>query len=160
MARTNEWTEETKVCSRCGKTKPLSEFHKRAASKDGASPWCKQCNLDYKREYRKKHREEEIVKQREYYYENREQHADRRLQRIYDISLADYDEMLEAQGSGCAICGKTPEENGRRLSVDHDHETGEVRGLLCTDCNVSLGRFNDSSEVCRQAMLYLRSYGR
>ena len=153
-------TEKTKVCRKCGEKKPLSDFHKCSAAKDKHASWCKKCACARKQGYRDKNREATITKQREYYYKNRDAHADRRLQRIFDISLADYDNMLEEQGGGCAICGKTPEENGRRLSVDHDHETGEVRGLLCMDCNVSLGRFNDSSERCRQAMLYLRSYGR
>lgn len=77
----------------------------------------------------------------------------------YGITLADYDEMLEVQGNGCAICGKTPEENGQRLSVDHNHETGEVRGLLCRGCNSAIGHFKDSPERCLAAARYLQEHG-
>lgn len=78
----------------------------------------------------------------------------------YGLTLAEYDEMLLAQGNGCAICGKTPEENGKRLAVDHDHETGENRGLLCRQCNTGIGLLGDNYEGVRQAMLYLRKWGK
>lgn len=74
---------------------------------------------------------------------------------LYNITLADYDEMLEAQGGKCAICGRTPEEEGRRLSVDHDHKTGQVRGLLCRNCNAALGFFQDDFHLLRRAINYL-----
>lgn len=59
------------------------------------------------------------------------------LKKKYGLSEADYTQMLEAQGGRCRICGGKPKQN--RLAV-HDHETGEIRGLLCGPCNVSLGR--------------------
>ena len=67
--------------------------------------------------------------------------------------------MLDEQGGGCAICQKTPEENGRRLAVDHNHTTGDVRGLLCTQCNVGLGNLGDSVERLRSAIRYLNERG-
>lgn len=57
------------------------------------------------------------------------------LRRTYGLGLEDYNRILEDQGGGCAVCGKTPEEEGRNLAVDHDHDTGAVRGILCTACN-------------------------
>ena len=163
MARTNEWTEETKVCSRCGKTKPLSEFNKDSSAKDGLQHWCRQCQKEYDAErapkYREKNREEIRARNRVYYSKNKDIYSDYRLKRTFGISLVDYDAMLEAQGGGCAICGQTPKEEGRRLCVDHDHKTGEVRGLLCNICNRCIGFLQDDSELCRQMMLYLRSYG-
>jgi len=80
------------------------------------------------------------------------------LQSKYGISLVDYDEMLEAQGRGCAICGKTPEAEGRQLAVDHDHETDEIRGLLCSRCNPGLGMFMDDPELLRSAIAYLERW--
>ena len=80
-----------------------------------------------------------------------------RLSREYDITPEQYDAMLAAQGSHCAICPAT--EPGRRLSffcVDHDHVTGEVRGLLCHDCNLMLGNAKDSEERLGAAIRYLR----
>jgi hypothetical protein len=56
----------------------------------------------------------------------------------YGITLADYDRMCEEQGGLCKICGNPPGSR-QRLAVDHDHDTGEVRGLLCTPCNAQLG---------------------
>lgn len=73
----------------------------------------------------------------------------------FGITLKQYDEMLDAQGSRCAICGKTPEDNGRRLAVDHDHNTGEIRGLLCVSCNMGLGKFGDDPTLIAKAIAYL-----
>ena len=73
----------------------------------------------------------------------------------YGITLAHYDEMLERQENTCAICGLTPEENGKRLCVDHNHETGEVRGLLCDDCNRGIGTFRDNPVSLARAAEYL-----
>ena len=72
----------------------------------------------------------------------------------YDITLDDYEEMLEAQCNGCAICGQLP--SGRRLIVDHDHETGIVRGLLCFNCNVMLGNARDDPVILEIGAAYLR----
>ena len=68
--------------------------------------------------------------------------------------LAYYQELVELQGGEtCRICGFKPEN--RRLHVDHDHATGEIRGLLCLHCNTMLGRFSDSIERFRAAIEYL-----
>lgn len=53
----------------------------------------------------------------------------------YGITLADYNKLLKKQGGGCALCLKTPEEEGRNLAVDHDHKSGQIRGILCMFCN-------------------------
>lgn len=86
-----------------------------------------------------------------------------RYQKAYGISLAEYEAMSEAQGHVCAICGEPEKiivrsgtnEDTRRLSVDHDHATGAVRGLLCGDCNVALGAMKDSRESFLAAVAYL-----
>ena len=58
----------------------------------------------------------------------------------YGIDLKQYEKLLQEQGGLCAICGSPPPNSyKKRLSVDHDHKTGEIRGLLCTKCNVTLG---------------------
>lgn len=77
----------------------------------------------------------------------------RHLLRTYAISIEQYEEMLAAQDDRCAICRKAPPE-GRRLAVDHDHDTGRVRGLLCTACNAALGSF-PSADVLLAALSYL-----
>jgi hypothetical protein len=70
------------------------------------------------------------------------------------VTPEQYDEMLSAQGGTCAICEQV-DHLGRRLAVDHDHETGEVRGLLCGRCNTMLGQMNDDPELLRRAASYL-----
>lgn len=61
-----------------------------------------------------------------------------RLRKKYGITLIQYQEMMDEQGGVCKICGRTPK--GRRLAVDHDHETGQIRGLLCISCNFLVGQ--------------------
>ena len=72
----------------------------------------------------------------------------------YGLTLGDYEALSDAQGGNCAIC-LGPDETGRRLAVDHCHETGKVRGLLCGRCNAGLGFFRDAPNVLRQAAEYL-----
>jgi hypothetical protein len=79
------------------------------------------------------------------------------LKREYGIKKADYDRMLEEQDGLCAICHQpNTHKKHKRLSVDHDHATGRVRGLLCHTCNVGLGAFKDNVEVLAQAIEYLK----
>ena len=77
------------------------------------------------------------------------------LKRKYGITLADYDAMLLAQGGGCAICA-APEPDGQSLHVDHDHDTGAVRGLLCFTCNAGIGMFGHDIDLLSAAVAYLR----
>lgn len=98
----------------------------------------------------------------------RERHPDRveRTQRDskfrtkYGITLDQYEEMLEAQDGHCAICPATTpgRANRKYLYVDHDHETGKVRGLLCGNCNDGLGRFIDDIDLLASAIMYLMQH--
>ena len=78
----------------------------------------------------------------------------RRLKYLYGINDDQYYELLRSQGGVCAICLKTC-LTGQRLSVDHDHKTGLVRGLLCHNCNHGLGKFKDDPELLLAAAKYL-----
>lgn len=81
-----------------------------------------------------------------------------RRKTLYGITRAEFDFMLKEQGGHCAICPRT---NGRRaLAVDHDHATGKVRGLLCDNCNHTLGKMRDDPELLRRAADYLASFMR
>lgn len=83
------------------------------------------------------------------------------LKRKYGISYSTYVQMLVNQGFKCAVCGKDHAEvpgnkwAKARLAVDHDHITGEIRGLLCFECNTGIGHFGDSPERLRSAARYL-----
>jgi len=79
------------------------------------------------------------------------------IARTHGITGQDYAALLSQQGGKCAICGRPQQDIDRRLRVDHDHETGRLRGLLCDLCNKGLGQFKDSPEVLRAAAEYLES---
>jgi Recombination endonuclease VII len=64
--------------------------------------------------------------------------------------------MLEAQGGKCAICPARSSDHGKKFHVDHCHETGKVRALLCNNCNNGLGRFKDNAEYLINAANYIK----
>ena len=76
----------------------------------------------------------------------------------YGVSTDKYIEMLEAQNYRCAICGRHQEELDRRMSVDHDHDTGSIRELLCNSCNVGIGHLQDDPALIRKAIEYLEKH--
>lgn len=81
------------------------------------------------------------------------------LRRCYGTTTIDYDRMLAAQFGVCAVCATdTPGRGHEHFSVDHDHSTGEVRGLLCFGCNVGLGHFGDDPARLRAAAAYLEEH--
>jgi hypothetical protein len=69
-----------------------------------------------------------------------------------------YAVLLEMQNHCCLICGKSEKENGKRLSLDHNHSTHQVRGLLCSNCNTGLGGFKDNEELLSKAIAYLQKW--
>ena len=78
-----------------------------------------------------------------------------KLKSVYGIDLDEYNAILDRQGGTCALCPATACTDGRNLHVDHDHETGAVRGLLCNHCNLLLGHAGDSVERLTKALEYL-----
>lgn len=106
--------------------------------------------------------QERYDSRRERYERERDRSRDLAFRSKFGISLAEYDQMLEAQGSACAICGKpeTVERNGkpRWLAVDHCHRTGKVRGLLCGRCNPMIGYAADDAELLRKAADYVAGH--
>ena len=145
-------------------------IYKRRAS-DGH---CLKCDSEYQKRKRKR-RPDDVSKTRKAYYYKDQKHLleykrkcyaenktlrlknkNRALQNNYGISLKDYYEMEKQQDYKCAICG-TNEKNKRTkyFDVDHCHETGKVRGLLCTNCNQGLGKFKDNIHLLKQVITYL-----
>ncbi|MFD6888329.1 endonuclease VII domain-containing protein [Streptomyces sp. NPDC059957] len=72
------------------------------------------------------------------------------LKRAYGLTEAERDEMIAAQGGVCVICQEAPAEH-----VDHDHQTGKVRGVLCFGCNAGIGQLKDRPDVLRRAAAYV-----
>jgi hypothetical protein len=87
---------------------------------------------------------------------------ERRVKRVYGLTPEEYNKLLETQNGVCAICGKeetySNQWNKRRLAVDHCHETGIIRGLLCGRCNSGLGWFDDNLEYLKKAVLHLERH--
>ena len=75
--------------------------------------------------------------------------------RNYGIGYAEYNELFEEQAGECAICGAHQNDLDRPLFIDHDHDTGDVRGLLCMKCNSALGLFQDDASNLQRAVKYL-----
>lgn len=137
---------ETKQCSRCKETKLISEFHLRSASQPWPKSACKECHRERARGYWKKNPLPKEVQR------------DRNLRRTFGIGVSDYNRLLEAQNSCCAICGVSSCASGRNFAVDHCHKTGNVRGLLCKFCNTALGQFQDNPVILQKAIKYLEKY--
>jgi len=89
--------------------------------------------------------------------DNTELCRNRELLRNYGITIEEYNELLFKQNGCCAICGVHHLELNRSLYVDHNHETGEVRGLLCLHCNSTLGYAKDSIVILENAIKYLQN---
>jgi hypothetical protein len=79
------------------------------------------------------------------------------LRRSFGLTIEQYRALLASQGGGCAVCGALANPDGRRLAVDHDHTSGEVRGILCTPCNWAIGGMRDSPARLEAAAEYLRN---
>ena len=80
--------------------------------------------------------------------------------RAYGLTVADYEALVEKQGGRCACCGATEPGRGHvRWCVDHDHKTGQIRGLLCHRCNAGIGLLGDDLESVMRAVVYLQRSG-
>ena len=125
-------------------------------------PWCKtqECkdNEKTKRaQWRAANREKANASGRLWYSRNHHKARAKQLKYIYGITVDTYQEIFELQGGRCAICGIHQSQLKRRLAVDHDHETGQVRGLLCSHCNRLLGQACDEVATLQAAINYLKS---
>lgn len=129
--------------------------------KEGPASWSqkfctKKCQKRNFQKYVRKWRTEDRKLNPEKYWES--QHASS-LKRNYSISLDLYKDMFNSQGGTCAICNKPeskPRKNGAyHLSVDHNHVTGKIRGLLCNNCNRAIGMFKDDIDALKKAIEYL-----
>jgi ERCC4-type nuclease len=80
------------------------------------------------------------------------------LKQFYDITPEQYTELYNKQNGCCAICGKNQSELKKALGVDHNHTTGKIRGLLCFNCNITIGKFNDDINMLILATNYLKEY--
>lgn len=134
-----------RVCTKCYVLKPFEEFYKDDRCKSGYRSACKLCiKADNSARYVRK-KPEYAAAQAAYWQsldpdERAARHRQYRLRSLYGIEVEEYDLLFTQQGGLCAICGLTESLSHGRLAVDHDHDTNEVRGLLCFNCNTSIGK--------------------
>lgn len=122
-----------KFCYACGHWKPEADFSNYSSSSDGLNHRCRRCHDSAQKKAR------------------------------YGITLEQFEELLAFQGGKCAICPVTVLEDGRRLSIDHDHNCCPgtvscgncIRGILCPNCNRGLGLFQEDVDLLKKAAAYL-----
>jgi hypothetical protein len=133
--------EPLRKCKDCGleahTEEDLEGFTKHKPSTHGRRHWCSPC-------YNKARNQGDY-------------RLNTHLRTKFGITLDDYNRILEEQDGRCSICDTTACSTGQRLSVDHCHDTGAVRGLLCRRCNAGCGQFNDSPDLLRKGADYLEA---
>lgn len=126
-----------KSCSKCGESKSFDDFHRSSSARDGKASWCKKCVNNIRRDNRKK----------TYTPENKRKWQ---IRTRYGLTIEQVEELRASQGGSCAVCKKEL----KKFHIDHDHNTGKVRGLLCHRCNVMIGGWDDK-EWLNSAMRYM-----
>lgn len=176
-----------KACTGCSETKPLISFHVDNGNPDGRTHRCADCLNEQSRKFRADHPQRSTEIKAKYRNANRDLVNTRERERSraayaadperfiaisrraqlkadYGLSIEEYDAMVLAQNNQCAICGEEEIAQFRgkqkRLSVDHDHESGAVRQLLCVSCNGILGMARESRAILESAVEYLRKHGK
>lgn len=133
----------TAICARCLQSKEDKSFLLKIdpAGLARYSSICADCRKARGKKYTSKRSKKPLTKEKRREY---------RLRYLYGLSLTDYDDLLQAQNGLCALgCGK------EARVVDHCHETGKVRGLLCTGCNTTIGKMGDTIEKVQRIIMYL-----
>jgi predicted transcriptional regulator YheO len=133
-----------KTCPQCKQEKLLDDFGFNSYSKSGVQSWCKECSR---------------LKCLAHYYKNPEKILNSARKRKYGLTNNEYKTMQKSQKGVCMIC-KKPEKLKQQgtlksLSVDHDHKTRKIRGLLCIRCNSGLGHFDEDPKLLRHAATYI-----
>lgn len=128
-----------KRCTKCGTTKPLDDFHRQPTGPQGHHSWCKECANGAQRGVRKR-------------LDTPESRRRRLLKQRYGLTPEAVEQMMADQGGACGLCERPLE--GNRPCVDHDHNTGAVRSILCHRCNLLIAGMDDH-EWLRKALSYL-----
>ena len=132
-------------CSSCKQNKCPTLFYRNTDTASGRGSYCKECIKAVTMRWKAKDPE-------------RAKRAYRKtgLKSAYNLTIEQYDQMLNKQGGVCKIC-KT-HTTKRRLGVDHDHKTGKVRSLLCGWCNIGIGSFKENPKLLQEAIWYINNY--
>jgi hypothetical protein len=149
-----------KVCSKCGVDKTLDEFHKHKTGGQGRASMCKPCAVARSIAWWQQHKDRHNAKARERYAQNPTRQVANSRRYKYGT---DGREIYDRQKGKCAICGSNIAyaivgKRSERSMLDHCHETGIVRGMLCDPCNVGIGRFKDDPNLLRAAAAYVEMW--
>lgn len=160
--RTRLLTEEEEKERRRVYQKKYAKTEKR--KRYNQKPEVKRKRKEYHKAYYKKDNYKEYWKK--YYKENKEKLIKKgrvnKLKNKYGLTIKDYNNMLKQQGGVCAICRKKEKDKRndkiKNLAVDHNHKTGKVRGLLCAECNKSIGYSNEDISILQKCIKYLKKH--
>jgi hypothetical protein len=158
--------KHTHKCQLCFGTKPLSEFYKDRSGTQHFR-YCIDCSKAQGKKYRSERMgPEEKARRAQWSREWRERLSPKEkaalyrkgnLKSLYGMTVEEYSRRLAMQGGCCAICNEPP-QSGRNLHVDHCHESGGIRGLLCSSCNTGMGLFDDDPSRLDGAIRYLEKF--
>lgn len=140
---------DLKRCPTCKLVKSLEEFYTSKNSNGGYASHCKECSRYLNKKITPNQR-------KKYYTRSKERVRNYNLIKRYGITLEEYNIILKKQNNVCAVCGG--KDKKKSLAVDHNHKTGEVRGLLCGRCNPALGFIQESPKLVKQLLKYLDFY--
>jgi hypothetical protein len=143
-----------KKCCTCKKALPLDSFYKNKAHKDGLQGDCKNCRKIQVANWKINNPDRVRTIKRESARRNTKRAKAYRLLTLYNLTYKEFESMLIEQDSKCAIC----EIYMDRPHVDHCHNTGKVRSLLCATCNQGIGMFKDNVDLLTKAQIYLKRW--
>lgn len=143
----------SKKCCLCGSTKPLVDFAKGDGGK--RKSYCKTCDAETHARYRAIHGDRLNAQRRKKCQNDPRINRNYNLRQHYGITLAQWEEMFDAQGRSCKIC-KTTTPKGRGWQTDHNHSTGRIRGVLCHHCNALIGHAMENSTILLATIEYLK----
>ena len=151
-----------KYCNRCKTLKTTKDFYKNKSTKDGLASQCKNCAAMHRKKWYNKNKERVLEAGKRHYQNNKDSYREGEYKRKFGITLDDFNILYKKQNGVCAICEKPETAKAansnqvRQLSVDHCHKTGKIRGLLCSSCNLIIGRLGDNEESLRKLINYMK----
>jgi hypothetical protein len=150
----------SKICSSCKLAKPINCFGVRPEYRDGYRNQCNSCRTQSTAKYLKTEVGSKLAaanRERKKQSNPPDSERWRKLQIKYGVSRSLYESLVIKQDGKCAVCRSSDPRNNRGvLVVDHCHDTGRIRGLLCTPCNTAIGNLGDTLEGIEAAARYLR----
>lgn len=146
-----------KECSVCRSVKTLDLFPKNKNTKDGVTSRCKECHNAISRKYSVDFPDKARATRVKSRIKRRGKHAEYHLKKKYGLTMEQKKEILDKQHGMCAICG-IKFETLSKAYVDHNHATGQIRGCLCHQCNVSIGLLKEDSQRIENIRLYLADH--